>query len=219
MNKIKTSTTKSVWQNTKTFFPLFTDFLEKGGVNNLTICIVGASDGRFVIPLARKNYRVLAIENDPLLINGGVVGGPNHKEIRVLGLKKRIEIEQASSRVKIIESNFFDVDLPFLVDAIFTSSTWDCSINRDRPLKEYINKMQTLVKPAGLFCAEYMMPCEEKQKDSEHFLDEGKINVFFNKNWRVIEEFYTPVFKDEPHIGKIVPHNHRMGFFMAKKIK
>ena len=216
MNKIKT---KSVWQNTKTFFPLFADFIEKQQKNSLTICIIGASDGRFVIPLAKNGYQVIAIENDPILINGGVVDGPNKKKIDVLGLKKRIEIEKVSSNVKIIENNFFDVDLSFSVDAIFTSSTWDCSLNHSHPVKVYLDKMIKIVKPTGLFCAEYMMPCEEKHKNIEHFLEEGKINIFFNKNWQVLEEFYTPIFEDNPHIGKIIPHKHRMGFFMAKKLK
>ncbi|MFA6547622.1 MAG: SAM-dependent methyltransferase [Candidatus Magasanikbacteria bacterium] len=219
VNKTIMLSTKSIWQNTKTFFPLFESFIEKSDNPRPVVCIVGASDGRFVVPLARKNYDIIAVENDPIMINGGVVEGPNKTKINVLGLKERLKIEQLSSSVKIIENNFLDADLPFLVDAVFTSSTWDCTINHNSSLKEYINKMQVILKPSGLFCAEYMMPCEEKHLNVEHFLDERKINNFFNEDWQILEEFFTPVFIDEPHVGKIFPHNHRMGFFVAKKIK
>lgn len=216
MIKVKT---KSVWENTKTYFPIFLKYLNKIVNKGSNICIVGASDGRFVIPLVKNGYNVIAIENNPVLINGGVADGFNGKKINVVGLIKRLKTERAFSHVKIIEKNFFEVNLPFLVDAIFTSSTWDCAVNRSRPLKDYIDKLQECIKPAGLFCAEYMMPCEEKHKNIEHFLEEGRIKYFFNKNWKIEEEFYTTIFVDDPHIGKIIPHNHRMGFFMAKKLK
>lgn len=217
MDKIKT---KSVWQNTKTFFPIFFDYLIKEYGKKTKICIVGASDGRFVLPLAKYGYKILAIENDTVLIDGGTVSGPNDTTIKVLGLKKRLAIEKITSKVEILTKNFLDIKTSLKADAIFTSSTWDCTINHSRPLKEYIMRMQEIVKIGGIFCAEYMMPCEARHKKIEHFLEEKQINNFFDsRKWQILEEFFTPVFKDEPHIGKITSHNHRMGFFMAKKLK
>lgn len=209
---------QSVWQNTKTFFPLFLNYLEQQNKKNLTICIVGASDGRFVVPLAKKGYNVIAIENTPLMIDGGVADVGNEQKINILGLKKRLELHSVSSKVKIIKNNFLDLESNFLVDAIFTSSTWDCSINHKYPVSEYLGKMKNLLKKNGIFCSEYMMPCEEKHKNIEHFLSEGVINNYFDHNWQLLEEFYTPIFNDPPHIGKTIPHIHRMGFFLAKKI-
>lgn len=216
MNKNNMPITESIWEGTKTFFPIFKDYLENKKDSKITVCIIGASDGRFVIPLAKKGYKIIAIENDPLLLNGGDVKVSENKTIKVLGLKERLKVENLVSNVEIIEDNFFDVNIDFLVDAIFTSSTWDCSINHNRSLSEYIEKMKSAVKVNGIFCSEYMMPCEEKHKNIEHYLGEGEINKYFN-NWKTIEEFYTPVFKDDPHIGKLVPHIHRMGFFMGQK--
>lgn len=212
--------TKSVWQETKTFFPLFFHYLIDTLPDGGTICIVGASDGRYVIPLAKEGYLVTAIESDPILINGGVVTGPNDTEIMITGLRKRLDTEDVTAKVKIINNNFLEINFPLLGDAIFTSSTWDCSINHSQPLRKYIEKMQKIVKIGGVFCAEYMMPCEPHHYTVEHFLEEKAINEYFNsEKWEIVEEFYTPIFKDKPHIGKITPHNHRMGYFMAIKLK
>jgi len=211
--------TISVWQNTKTFFPLFLDVLKNNIKENLTICVVGASDGRFVLPIAECGFDVLAIENDTILISGGKIEDGNHGKINIIGLEERLRIEVLGNRVKIIKNNFLDIKSKLTADAIFTSSTWDCTINHTRPLKEYINKMQSIVKKDGFFCAEYMMPCEKKHSKIEHFLKERDINKFFKPTeWLILEEFFTPVFKDKPHIGKQIPHNHRMGFFLAKKL-
>lgn len=208
---------KSIWEETKTFFPLFFDFLNSYKNNNLKICIIGASDGRFVIPLVKK-FKVIAIEKNNFLVNGGEIKVKN-KKINLLGLKKRLLVEGISRRAKIIEEDFLNLKQNLKVDAVFTSCTWDSSVNHAKPLKEYINKMQKMVKVSGIFCAEYMMPCEEKHKNIEHFLSEREINRFFKRNWLIMEEFYTPVFKDKPHFGKPVVHNHRMGFIIAKKLK
>ncbi|MFI5723859.1 hypothetical protein [Streptomyces cyaneofuscatus] len=38
--------------------------------------VIGASDGRLVVPLAAAGYRVVAIERDPLALHGGEVQFP-----------------------------------------------------------------------------------------------------------------------------------------------
>ena len=58
--------TESVWEDTRTFFPLFLAQIEQRGARS--VCVVGASDGKFVLPLARRGIQVLAIERDPALV-------------------------------------------------------------------------------------------------------------------------------------------------------
>ena len=77
--------------------------------------------------------------------------------------------------------------------------------------------MQAIVEEGGIFCAEYMMPCEPRHEGKEHYLREGELRKYFANDWEVLEEFYTVPFAEKAHVGNLVDHIHRMGFFMAKR--
>jgi len=52
---------------------------------------VGASDGKFVLPLAAAGHRVPAIERDPFALHGGPVRLPDGTEARSAGLIERLK--------------------------------------------------------------------------------------------------------------------------------
>lgn len=79
--------------------------------------------------------------------------------------------------------------------------------------------MQSIVAVGGIFCAEYMMPCEKKHLNIEHYVNEGQLLQYFNEQWELLENFYTVLFSEKGHVGNLMDHKHRMGFFMAKKLK
>ena len=210
--------TISLWEDTKTFFPLFMDRLEKNFPSPGTICIVGASDGKFVLPLAKKGWRVTAIEINRISLYGGIVEFPKNYNINSIGLISRLKKENLDDYVTIVNDNFFS----YKVDnhqAIFTSCSWHYSFNHNVPLITFIEKMQSVIKKDGIFCSEYMMPWEEKHNKIEHYIKEMELLIYFPKpQWEIMENFYTEVFEEKAHVGNLMDHKHRMGFFMSKKI-
>lgn len=209
--------TKSIWEETKTFFPLLISYLESHPAKSKSVCIVGASDGKFVTPFAQKGWNVTAIESDDVALHGGFVEFPKLGKRKIPGLEERLRIEGLREHVQIVNADFLTCQTPDVCSVIFTSCSWHYSRNHHRPVQEFIEKMQATVGSGGIFCAEYMMPSKTYHENKEHYLDEGEIRKYFIGEWEILEEFYTPPFIEEAHVGNPTDHTHRMGFFMAKK--
>lgn len=209
--------TKSVWDETKTFFPLFVSRIESIAVPPGKICIVGASDGKFVIPLDERGWHVIAIEVDQTAVYGGFVEFPKGKQRRMAGLLHRLKVEGLDSRVEVILGDFLSHELLEKCLGVFTSCSWHYSRNHRQPLKEFVEKMQAAVAPSGVFCAEYMMPCEPRHLGIEHYVKERQLPMYFQNGWDILEEFYTPIFPEKAHVGTVVDHIHRMGLLMVQK--
>jgi SAM-dependent methyltransferase len=209
-------TTRSVWQNTRTYFPLFLDLLTSRQLR--TVCVVGASDGKFVLPLARRGIQVAAIERDPLAVNGGPVTLPGQTRGHMPGLRKRLADEGVSSFVDVVEADLFDAGWradPF--DAVWTSCSWHYSVNHTRPLAAFITTMTDLCRPhGGLLGAEYMMPVEPRHLGIEHYPEQGEVRQFF-QGWTIDWETYTAPFLEAPHVEQLIEHVHRMGLIIASR--
>lgn len=120
--------------------------------------MVGASDGKFVLPLAAAGYRVVAIERDVVALHGGDVHLPGDSQAHALGLIDRLKLEELHARVEVVEDDFLDGEpLGLQCDAVWTSCSWHYSANHHRPLGEFIDRMQRLVRPGGMFGAEFMI--------------------------------------------------------------
>lgn len=206
--------TRSLWQDTKTFFPLFLAELEARPVK--TVCVVGASDGKFVIPLAERGYRVLAIERDPQAVQGGPVTLPGCVPGEMLGLRRRLEIEGVAGDVDIVEGDLLELDVLPSCDAVWTSCSWHYSVNHRRPLVDFIGRLQALCAATGVLGAEYMMPVRTRQMEIEHYPQKGDIRRYF-EGWRFLWETYTPTFVEDPHVEQLKPHMHRMGLVVAER--
>lgn len=207
---------ESVWQATKTFFPLFLDQLEASSAQ--TVCVVGASDGKYVVPLARRGLQVIAIERDALALDGGQITLPGSMPGTMAGLRRRLAAEDLTHQVRIIETDILDVtERIATADAVWTSCSWHYSINHHRPLGDFITAMQNLTcAPRGLIGAEYMMPVEPRHFGCEHYPETGELRRFFT-GWDILWEAYTPAFVEDPHVDQLQPHVHRMGLLIASR--
>lgn len=191
--------TDSPWQTTRTFFPLFTRQCELE--NARTVAIIGAADGKFVLPLARAGIHVSAIDCD---------GDALDK------LRQRLAADGLTERVEIITGDVLDL-IDFEVhDAVWTSCSWHYSRNHHRPLKEFVDALERLCAPHGLLGAEYMMPIEPHHQHIEHYLPEGRIRAYL-PDWQPVWETYTPTFDEAPHPGQPETHQHRMGMFIGRR--
>jgi SAM-dependent methyltransferase len=207
--------TQSIWQATKTFFPLFLDRIETTSAQ--TVCVVGASDGKYVLPLARRGFRVIAIECDPLALDGGPVTLPGPTPGTMIGLRQRLTTEGLTRQVTIVEADILELTEPVeSVDAVWTSCSWHYSVNHRRPLADFIAAMGNLLPGHGLFGAEYMMPVEPRHFHCEHYPEAGELRRHFIE-WEILWEAYTPPFVEDPHIEQLHPHVHRMGLLIASR--
>lgn len=206
--------TPSLWQDTRTFFPLFAE--ELGRTEARSIAVVGASDGKFVLPLARNGYRVHAIERATAAIDGGPVVLPGGRDGWMAGLRRRLAEEDLGALVNVEAADLLDLTTPAPHDAVWTSCSWHYSTNHHRPLSDFIDRLKTLCRSGGLLGAEYMMPVEPRHHTVEHYLDEGQI-LRYLEDWPVLWETYTTPFIEDPHVEQLRPHVHRMGLVICRR--
>jgi SAM-dependent methyltransferase len=210
--------TQSLWEHTLTFFPQFLATLRERVAPDATIAVVGASDGKFVVPLAAAGYRVIAIERDALALHGGEVHLPGDNHAHAMGLIDRLKLEELHDRVRVVEEDFLQGEpLNIPCDAIWTSCSWHYSANHHRPLAEFVDRMQRLVRPGGLFGAEFMMPVEKRHHLVEHYTSPERLRQQFIGDWDVLLTLRTNEFTERAHIGQLQDHTHRMGLFLAAR--
>ncbi|MFS4095890.1 SAM-dependent methyltransferase [Streptomyces sp. AF1A] len=210
--------TQSLWEHTLTFFPQFLATLRERVAPDATVAVVGASDGKFVLPLAAAGYRVVAIERDALAVHGGEVRLPGDSQVHAMGLIDRLKLEELQARVQVIEGNFLagkPLDVP--CEAVWTSCSWHYSANHHRPLAEFVDRMQRLVRPGGVFGAEFMMPVEKRHHLVEHYTSPERLHRHFLGDWDVLLTLRTNEFTERPHIGQPHDHIHRMGLLLAAR--
>ncbi|MEH0419276.1 class I SAM-dependent methyltransferase [Streptomyces sp. B21-083] len=211
--------TQSLWEHTLTFFPQFLAALTERVPAESTVAVIGASDGRLVLPLAAAGYRVLAFERDPLALHGGEVSLPGDVSPHAMGLIGRLKIEGLYDQVQIVEEDFLQTHAnDAKCDAVWTSCSWHYSANHHRSLAEFVTRMQSLVRPGGLFGAEFMMPIEPRQAGIEHYTSPEKLSCHFNDQWRVLLTLSTNEFTERAHAGQLQDHTHRMGLFLAAHV-
>lgn len=211
--------TLSRWEHTLTFFPQFRAALAEHVAPDATVVVIGASDGRLVPPLAAAGHRVIAIERDPVALQGGLVELPDGTKAHAIGLIDRLRQEQLEDRVEVVEADFLDADpsLAGQYDAVWTSCSWHYSANHHRPLADFVTRMQDFVRVHGLFGAEFMMPATARQHLNDHYTSPERLIPHFSDGWKIQLTLRTGQFTERPHIGQPHPHVHRMGALLATR--
>jgi len=114
------TTTRSLWEETRTFFPLFLSQLQQRQAQS--VCVVGASDGKFVLPLARLGIRVVAVERNPIAVDGGPVTLPGSGPGTMAGLRKRLAEEGLNHQAQIVQADLLSIsESTGPVDAVSSS--------------------------------------------------------------------------------------------------
>jgi hypothetical protein len=182
------------------------------------VAVVGASDGKFVLPLAAVGYRVIAIERDPVALHGGEVRLPGDVTTHVMGLIARLKREDLQDEVRVVERDFLSAEpLSVPCDAVWTSCSWHYSVNHHRPLAEFVARMQHLVRTEGLFGAEFMMPVEPEHYLTEHYTSPERLSRHFAGDWTILLTLRTGEFAERAHVGQLHDHTHRMGLLLAAR--
>lgn len=205
---------RSEWKETRTFFPLFMEYLNRDPIIE-SVVVVGAADGKFVIPLIQSGYMVTAVDvnNSAMYGSSEVLKGKTEELYSDGGLMGAVRETGLEDQLTAINSDVRTVNIS-LHDALWTSCSWHYSWNHDQPLDRFLDALKRCVRPGGVLGAEYFMPVAPMHVEAEHYLEQGEVWRYLN-GWRPIWEAYTPIFVESPHLGQPEVHVHRMGFLLA----
>ena len=234
--------TKSIWGQPPTRIYKLMNLAEKEFGKDYTVCIVGCSDGKFLMPFARNKIKVTGYDIDKIDLYGGVKefpirpGNPKFKyspdfvspkyelqPIDVLGVVKRVELEGLTKYAKIEERNFYKNPPKEKFDVVFTSCSLHYTINNVFTLQEKIDLLKGIVKKNGLLYIDYMMAIDENDFEkypNYKFFRNGEALKFLGKDWEILSyyEQKNPVF-EAGHVVTTEDHFHRFGYLLAKRIK
>lgn len=234
--------TKSIWGNPPTRIYKLIKIAKKEWGNNFSACIVGCSDGKFLMPFARRHIHVKGYDIDDIALYGGTKYFPvikkkmkypyspnfksqNYKleKKRVLGIIKRLEIEKVSGYANIEKRDFYRSLPKEKFNVVFTSCSLHYSINQDFTLEDKTKKLQSIVLPGGYLYIDYMMAIDEddyKTYPEFKFYRKKEILKYFNEDWEIlfIRENDNPSFEGA-HVDCVRDHFHRFGYILARRLK
>lgn len=234
--------TKSIWGTPPKRLYNLIKIAEKNCGKNFQACIVGCSDGKFLMPFARKEIKVTGYDIDDIALYGGVKAFPivdkkriykysknfvskNYKleKKRVYGITERLEKENLNKYANIEKRDFYKNVPKERYDVVFTSCSLHYSVNSNFTLEDKTKKLQSIVAKNGYLYMDYMMAIDEK--DYENYPDykfyrKNEILKYFDENWEIIsfKENHNPTFEGA-HVDCTRDHFHRFGYLLARRIK
>lgn len=234
--------TKSIWGNPPTRLYKLIKIAKQDWGKEFTACIVGCSDGKFLMPFAREGIKVTGYDIDDIALFGGIKAFPIIKEKikysyspdfesktfeleekKVLGVVDRLKIENIDNNANIEKRDFYK-DLPKeKFNVVFTSCSLHYSVNKAFTLEDKTKKLQSIVMPNGYLYIDYMMAIDENDYNtypSEKFYRKKEILSYFDDSWEIISyrENNNPSFEGA-HVDCVKDHFHRFGYILAKKVK
>lgn len=234
--------TKSIWGNPPTRLYNLIKLAENNWGKDFTACVVGCSDGKFLMPFAREEIYVTGYDIDEIALYGGSKLFPivenkvkyNYskdfkskeyklEERKVLGVLDRLKKENLEDFAKIEKRDFYR-NLPTeKFNVVFTSCSLHYSANKDFSLEDKIKKLQSIVLPNGYLYIDYMMAIEEDDYElypSSKFFRKKEILSYFDSSWEIIsiKENNSPSFEGA-HVDCVRDHFHRFGYILARRLK
>lgn len=234
--------TKSIWGNPPTRLYKLIKIAKQDWGKEFTACIVGCSDGKFLMPFAREGIKVTGYDIDDIALYGGIKAFPIIKEKikypyspdfesktfeledkKVLGVVDRLKIENIDNNANIEKRDFYKHLPKEKFNVVFTSCSLHYSVNKEFTLEDKTKKLQSIVMPNGYLYIDYMMAIDEDDYNtypSEKFYRKKEILNYFDDSWEIISyrENNNPSFEGA-HVDCVKDHFHRFGYILAKKVK
>jgi hypothetical protein len=189
------------------------------GNGSLQIGILGCSDGKFVLPAARKGHKVLAIDIDHVAIFGGNKVGPNGN-ILMPGLISRLNTENLTKYVEVACQDFVEFSPASKQHAVWTSGAINYSFNLKHSISSVIESIKRYVVKKGFIYFDYMMPFEPSHFERVNYFKEGELVKYFNEsNWKVIYDIAAKRPQLElAHVDLPTDHYHKWGHLCVQSI-
>lgn len=234
--------TKSIWGNPPTRLYKLINMAKKEWEQDFTACIVGCSDGKFLMPFARDKIKVTGYDIDDIALYGGNKDFPivenkikypysldfKSKDFKletrkVLGITERLKIENITEYANIEKRDFYKNPPLERFDVVFTSCSLHYSANQGFSLEDKTKKLQEIVLPNGYLYIDYMMAIDEDDYvnyPSSKFYRKNEILKYFNDDWKILSfrENRNPSFEGA-HVDCVKDHFHRFGYILARRLK
>ncbi|MET7934657.1 class I SAM-dependent methyltransferase [Streptomyces sp. NPDC005322] len=184
------------------------------------IAVLGCSDGKFVLPAARRGFDVIAIDIDDVALHGGTTKTADGEPIEMPGLAWRLKVERLEHKVEIVHGDLAEVALT-PCDLIFVSGALQYSYNLRHTMANMVSHIQSTVSPGGFLYIEYMLPVKEAHKELENYPLASEWPDFFNNSeWTVLSNHVAEPAEEERDGAKVLG-THRFlhwGYLMARHV-
>jgi SAM-dependent methyltransferase len=204
---------QSYWGPFTTHFPALARYLEPG---HRTACVLGASDGKFAIPLAKADFDVTGVDLDEVFLFGGRVSTADGS-LEVKGLAARLAEEGLEGRCRIVVCDYMEWETSETFDVVVTSGSWSMPENARHRLRALVARAQDLTAPGGLLFADYLAELPGEQT-GEHYPPIERVRGFFSEGWEVLENADLGL-REERHYDKPELHHHRFAAVIARKAR
>ncbi|WUS98904.1 class I SAM-dependent methyltransferase [Streptomyces sp. NBC_00708] len=184
------------------------------------VAILGCSDGKFVLPAARRDCDVIAVDIDDVALHGGTTKTADGEPIEMAGLAWRLKTEGLEHKVEIILGDLAEVSLP-QCDLIFISGALQYSHNLRHSMAGMMSRIQATVSPGGYLYIEYMLPVTEAHKALDNYPLASEWPGFFdNSEWSVLSNHVADPAAENRDGAKVLG-THRFlhwGHLMARRV-
>lgn len=210
--------TPSIWGNPGNFFYDFLRDVEKSKLPK-TICVLGAGDGRYVIPAAMGGFKCTAIDVNTIHLYGGLDNDSKLPNKHVLGLQKRVLLQGGiENSVNIINGDFVSLTNKKQHSGVFIQAAFHYDVNSQYSTDELLTSIGKYVSKGGLLYIEYIHATGDNLRSGQKYLTAKELETFFSKGWKVLKNQVVEYIdkKNPRHPGK---HKLLWGTFYVQKNK
>ncbi|WP_326770618.1 hypothetical protein OG978_43540 (plasmid) [Streptomyces sp. NBC_01591] len=211
---------KSYWGNLFTYFPALSRYIPLGdyAVNvRPRACVLGASDGKFALPLLRAGWEVVAVETDALFLDGGsfdLIDG--HHE--VTGLRQRLASESLEDRCTVVEQDYMTLPADGGFQLVMGSGLWSMPPNRVHTLQALIDQAMGMVAPGGIFFGDYLIALNDEERACGYYPKTDEMEKIVSRpGWELFENADLGIY-GESHLGYEQWHYHRYAAVIAHRM-
>lgn len=212
--------TTSLWGRPPSRFYRYLSQVEAAfPIRPLTFSILGCSDGKFVLPLARKGHTVHAVDIDALALFGGEKTGPTGP-VQMPGLVARLQAEGLSHRVTVAHSDFIAHPPDCRFHAVFTSGAIQYSHNLRHDVHTILSAIKSCVRKLGFLYFDYMLPLDATHCLRPNYFKPGELRRHFQPPaWRVLRDRVLPPLLEKGHVDNPCDHYHHWGHMCVRRLQ
>ncbi|MDI5966021.1 hypothetical protein [Streptantibioticus silvisoli] len=202
---------KSYWGEYFTYFPALARYIPLGEYARRVrprACVIGASDGKFALPLLRAGWEVVAVETDELFLHGGEIDLiDGHHEI--VGLYDRLASEGFEDRCTVVKSDYMTLPADGDFQLVMGSGLWSQPPNRVHPLESLMTHAMDMVAPRGIFFADYLIGLNDEERECGYYPETPEMGKILTRpGWELFENADLGIY-GESHLGYEEWHYHR----------
>lgn len=211
----------SYWAPYYTAFPLLGEHLPTAGSDPVAgggpvACVIGASDGKFVTPLLRLGWRVVAIELDDVFLDGGIIT-LTAGDVPITGLCQRLRDLAAIDRCEIVRQDYMVWQPAESFQLVTTSGLWSMPENRHHSLVDLVRRQQSFVAKDGLLFADYLMATNAEERSTGFCPEVDEVaEMFPDTEWELLLNAEMGRM-GESHLGWEEWHEHRYAAIIARR--